>query len=265
VEMDDFGSAYSSLNMLKEIQVDALKLDMRFLYGDDPDGRGGTILSSVLRMARYLELPIVAEGVETVEQARFLVSIGCTQAQGFYFYRPMPVDEFENLLTRRPLVRINDATQTVAEASVRRVWSIDGEFSMMLSTIPCAASLCEMAEDDIEILRINDEYLAVTHDHAERIYQNGFNVRKLTTKNGYQGLLMLFKRALESRGISEGKYPRISEDGSHQKFHIKVKYLSGDASRALFFVTYLLLPDTAESPTIIETLLRSVRKHKRFR
>ncbi len=265
VEMDDFGSAYSSLNMLKEIQVDLLKLDMRFLYGDDPDGRGGTILSSVVRMARYLELPIVVEGVETVEQARFLASIGCTQAQGYYFYRPMPVDEFENLLIRHPLVRINDTTQTVTEASVRRVWSIDGDFSLMLGTIPCAASLCEMAGDNIEILRINDEYLAVTRDHAERIYQYGSNVRMMTTRDGYQCLLVLFRRALETHGFSEGNYIRISEDGTHQKYKLKVKYLTGDAARSLFFVTYLLLPECGDPPAIIETLMRSVRKHKRFR
>ncbi|MCE5344310.1 MAG: diguanylate cyclase [Eubacteriales bacterium] len=265
VEMDDFGSAYSSLNMLKEIEVDLLKLDMRFLYGDDQNGRGGIILSSVVRMARYLALPIVAEGVETVEQARFLASIGCTQAQGYYFYRPMPVDEFENLLIRHPLIHINDVTQNFSESSVRRVWSIDGDFSLMLATIPCAASLCEMIGDNIEILRINDEYLAVTHDHAERIYTCGSDVRTMTTKEGYQCLQVLFRRALETRGISEGNYLRIGEDGSHQKYRLKVKYLSSDATRSLFFVTYLPLPDDTEPPAIIETLVRSVRKRKRFR
>jgi EAL domain-containing protein (putative c-di-GMP-specific phosphodiesterase class I)/GGDEF domain-containing protein len=162
VEMGDFGSAYSSLNMLKEIEVDSLKLDMRFLYGDDQDGRGGTILSSMVRMARDLSLPIVAEGVETVDQARFLASIGCTLVQGYYFYRPMPVADFERLLAQHPVKAYANTPNSFSDTVLRRVWSIDGDFSLMLSTIPCAASLCEMSEGKIELLRVNDEYLTVT-------------------------------------------------------------------------------------------------------
>ncbi|MDD3410323.1 MAG: EAL domain-containing protein [Eubacteriales bacterium] len=100
VEMDDFGSGYSSLNMLKEIPVDVLKIDMRFLSGGDSTGRGDSILDSVVNMAHRLGLPVVAEGVETREQVDFLSSLRCDSAQGYYYYRPMPVQEFEALLAR---------------------------------------------------------------------------------------------------------------------------------------------------------------------
>jgi diguanylate cyclase (GGDEF)-like protein len=239
VEMDDFGSAYSSLNMLKEIQVDLLKLDMRFLYGNDPDGRGGTILSSVVRMARYLALPVVAEGVETVEQCRFLASIGCTIGQGFLFYRPMPVGDFERLLAARPQKPFRSVGDIFPESAVRRVWSIDGDFNLMLSTIPCAASLCEMSGTNIELLRINQEYLAATGDRAERVYQSGTSLRKLTTGEAYQNLLALFKQAFDTQGVAEGTYRHLGEDGSQRAIRLKVKFLSGDAVRSLFFVTYL--------------------------
>jgi len=238
VEMDDFGSAYSSLNMLKEIQVDLLKLDMHFLYGSDPDGRGGTILSSIVRMARYLSLPIVAEGVETMEQARFLDSIGCTLGQGFLYYRPMPVSEFERLLSTPLSKPFRNTGDVYPESAVRRVWSIDGDFSLMLSTIPCAASLCEMNGENIELLRINREYLAMTGDRSEHIYKNGTNVRTLTTEEGYGHLLSLFRQAFQTQGVAEGIYRRYTESGDLCDYRLKIKFLTGEAVRSLFFITY---------------------------
>ena len=77
VEMDDFGSGYSSLNVLKNIDFDVLKLDLKFIRGAINNSRGGTILSSVIRMAKWLQIPVIAEGVETLKQADFLKSIGC--------------------------------------------------------------------------------------------------------------------------------------------------------------------------------------------
>ncbi len=95
VLMDDFGSGYSSLNMLKDIPVDALKIDLNFLSGADTLGRGKNILSSVVGMSRSINLPTIAEGVETKEQADFLRSIECHRAQGYFFYKPMPIEDFE--------------------------------------------------------------------------------------------------------------------------------------------------------------------------
>ncbi len=238
VQMDDFGSAYSSLNMLKEVSVDLLKLDMRFLFGNDQDGRGGTILSSVVRMARYLQLPIVAEGVETAEQARFLHSVGLAVGQGFYFHKPMPVEAFERLFAQCPLRPIGTVSDMYPEATLRRLWSINGDFSLMLSTIPCAASLCELTGDKIEILRINDEYLAMTHDQLERIYSLGTDVRTLTTAENYRELLTLFGRALDTKTAAEGRYARLGPDGALHRYHVKITYLSGDRIRSLFFITY---------------------------
>ncbi|MFW4355904.1 EAL domain-containing protein [Gordonibacter sp. KGMB07426] len=101
VEMDDFGSGYSSLNTLKDVPVDALKIDMGFLDARDRT-RGGIILASVVRMARLLDLPATAEGVETQEQAVYLASIGCEYMQGYLFSKPLDRASFERLLTEQP-------------------------------------------------------------------------------------------------------------------------------------------------------------------
>lgn len=97
VEMDDFGSGYSSLHMLKEVPVDRIKLDLHFLTGKGDPERGRIIVTDTVRMVHNLGMNLIAEGVENVAQARFLQGIGCAEMQGFYFYKPMPVREFEAL------------------------------------------------------------------------------------------------------------------------------------------------------------------------
>lgn len=93
--MDDFGSGYSSLNMLKDIQIDILKLDMGFLKSSDHSAKGGNILAAIMQMAHSLKMQTIAEGVETKEQVEFLKKIGCQCVQGFYFAKPMKASEFE--------------------------------------------------------------------------------------------------------------------------------------------------------------------------
>ena len=101
VEMDDFGSGNSSLHMLKEVPVDRIKLDLHFLTESGDQEKGRIILSNMIRMVESLGMDLIAEGVETVEQADYLLSQGCTQMQGFYFYRPMPIEEFIKLFEER--------------------------------------------------------------------------------------------------------------------------------------------------------------------
>ncbi len=96
VEMDDFGSAYSSLNMLKDIEVDVLKLDMAFLRQSQNTERGQVILQMIIGLAKRLEIPVISEGVETAEQLQFLSELGCDVFQGFYLGRPMDVKQFES-------------------------------------------------------------------------------------------------------------------------------------------------------------------------
>ena len=97
VEMDDFGSGYSSLNALKDIDIDKLKLDMRFLSGESSE-KGCIIVRYIIGMAQALCLPIIAEGVETLEQAEMLRALGCSEMQGYYFSKPVPADVYERLL-----------------------------------------------------------------------------------------------------------------------------------------------------------------------
>ena len=95
VEMDDFGSGYSSLNMLKDIHVDVLKIDMAFLKKAEDEERSRKILQMIITLSKHLEMPVITEGVETEEQVRFLSEMGCDMFQGYYFAKPMSVEMFE--------------------------------------------------------------------------------------------------------------------------------------------------------------------------
>lgn len=100
VLMDDFGSGYSSLNTLKEIPVDVLKIDLKFLPAGENDEKANLIIKHVVEMAVDLDLMIIVEGVEREEQVEFLTKIGCKIAQGFYYYRPISVLEYEVKVTQ---------------------------------------------------------------------------------------------------------------------------------------------------------------------
>lgn len=97
VEMDDFGSGYSSLNMLKDLHVDILKIDMAFLNKAKDEERSKKILQMVIGLSKQLGMPVITEGVENEEQVSFLSEIGCEMFQGYYFAKPMSLEEFERI------------------------------------------------------------------------------------------------------------------------------------------------------------------------
>ena len=104
VAMDDFGSGYSSLNVLKELKFDSIKLDKEFLSGFEENPRAQKVIEGAVRMIKTLGVKVVTEGVETREQAEFLRKCGADLAQGYFFSRPVTVATFEQLLQKKTLM-----------------------------------------------------------------------------------------------------------------------------------------------------------------
>ena len=107
VEMDDFGSGYSSLNMLNQMKLDILKLDMKFIQTETAKPAEQGIIRFVVNLARWLNLSVVAEGVETRSQLERLREVGCDYVQGYFFSRPLPVKDFEVLLQNQSVHDMN--------------------------------------------------------------------------------------------------------------------------------------------------------------
>ena len=156
IMMDDFGSGYSSLNVLKDIEVDILKIDMRFLSDTENEARSENILAAVVRMAKWLNLPVIAEGVERKEQVLFLKSIGCEYVQGYYFARPMPVEEYEKLAFETE----HEAKVVTAEQSqeYNAQWSNTSQLELLFSNMVQAIAVYEYGDADIEVVRVNNAY-----------------------------------------------------------------------------------------------------------
>ena len=96
--MDDFGSGYSSLNVLKNVKLDVLKIDMKFMSKGEGDKRGAKILKAVIKMAESLKMPVIAEGVEEKHQVEMLKELGCNYIQGYYFSKPISTEEYRKLI-----------------------------------------------------------------------------------------------------------------------------------------------------------------------
>ena len=155
----NFGSGYSSLNVLKDIVVDVLKMDMKFFAGDDREGRGENIMAAVIRMAKWLNMPVVAEGVERIEQVEFLRSIGCEYVQGYYFAKPMPVEEYEKLQFDRPHAERKKETERLVD--IDSLWTPASQLESLFLNAKQGVAVYEYGKEQIEIIRVNNAYYEV--------------------------------------------------------------------------------------------------------
>ena len=158
IEIDDFGSGYSSLNTLKEVPAQVVKLDMRFLEGSGNAARGGSILESMVRMTKWLGMSVIAEGVEEAEQADYLKSIGCNYIQGFYYARPMPVENYEKLLDNAGREERRMVMETVENLNGSDLWSPASVDSIIFNSFVGAACIYEYHNGNIELLRATKKY-----------------------------------------------------------------------------------------------------------
>lgn len=158
VWMDDFGSGYSSLNMLQDSHFDLIKLDMRFMHNF---GRKNEMITgSVISMANRLGIDTLAEGVETAEQRRFLRNVGCGRIQGYYYCKPEPLeDEFNSGLS------IENADHSSYLEKVSRVdlsspfaFEQDPLVSDMMDALPCSIAEWHPESEDLVLMRANESY-----------------------------------------------------------------------------------------------------------
>ena len=109
IAIDDFGTHYSSLSYLKRFPVTKLKLDQSFIRGIESDNKDREMIKAIIFLAASFELEIVAEGVEQLEELKFLFDNGCSQFQGYYFFKPMKAEEIEQILSSPLNIKYSNA------------------------------------------------------------------------------------------------------------------------------------------------------------
>lgn len=238
VLMDDFGSGYSSLNMLKDIDVDILKIDMKFLKdNDDTKQRGGNILEAVVRMAKWLNLRIIAEGVETKEQVDFLLSIGCSYAQGYYFYKPISILEFESYLCEENKIDVNGIEEINGDYN-KFIEFLHADFStnIIWNKVSDGMAFYELFQDTLELLKVNQAYLQMMNCTREELDANDRNILNYVAKQDRERLIHALKESICYP--DEGKNVKIRRLDSSNKIKLisfRCFYIAESDGRQIFF------------------------------
>ena len=163
--MDDFGSGSSSLSMLHTMNLDVLKTDVQFMSKDEQDRRAISIVESVISMAHMIGMSVVTEGVETEEQMNSLISMGENYAQGYYFYKPMPKERFEQLISNPDNITAGYHKKSIRSAGQLRFREIIREglvSETLLDNIIRAAAIYREENGRIRLVQINDQYSSIT-------------------------------------------------------------------------------------------------------
>lgn len=230
IMMDDFGSGYSSLNTLKEIHVDILKVDMKFLLGGNDDGRKERILTSIIRMAGWLNIPVIMEGVESARQVRFLRSIGCGYVQGFYFAKPMPWETYEKMIRDTQSAGPENAEDAVYTKINAAVLSDDENLELLFDSLHTAAAIFEYDNGKASPLRVNREY------NTKFGYgRNVFSHDLLCREDADSQLRKMMKKIRGNRTGAFDSFELVQENGRKRNFCVFTDRI-GEVRNSIIFL-----------------------------
>ena len=236
VSMDDFGSGYSSLNMLKDVPTDILKVDMKFVSGIESSERAGSVLTSVIRMAKWLEMDVIVEGVETKGQLDFLRSIGCDSIQGYYFAKPMPTEEFVTLLgkTGKGHSRKDEEAVSVTE-SLQALMDSNEKTSMLFNHMIGGVGIYELYNDVLEIVRVNDGYYELTGATPQTLLRDTKNANAWVNIQDRPSLIAACRQAEKTEKVTCVSVRRYHQNGTQMWIEVRVRYMGKRAGRSLFY------------------------------
>lgn len=223
--MDDFGSGYSSLNMLKDIPVNILKIDMRFVQDISYSDRAASVLSSVVRMAKWLEMRVVAEGVETAEQLTFLRSIGCDSVQGFYYSRPLPEADFVQLLECDALETSRQKEVSLLEDSDFNVFWNSQQGVAVLNAMVGPVGIYELGETQLELICVNDSYYEMTGITPSTLFSETLQATSWIYQDDREVLLQACRQAVQTRRIQCIKIRRHLDSGRMFWMEMRIRYI----------------------------------------
>lgn len=258
--MDDFGSGYSSLNMLKDMPVDILKIDLKFLSDtqQEDNGRGGNILNSVVRMAKWLHIPVIAEGVESQQQIDFLRTIGCECVQGFFYSKPVPVDVYAELVDKGysdtvKHLRVGGACDSAD------MMTMSAQLTVLFNSSRGAIGLYELVGRSLEILRVNDGYFKMFGDPRDKVYgPDNFIVDRIEPEDRDK-FWQAISEAQSKQGTSECEIRRRCSDGRIVWIRVRSSIIFVENLRTLLYLVMDDITTLAEERVNLKRIMDHLR------
>ena len=237
VLMDDFGSGYSSLNMLKDVNVDVLKIDMKFLKMDENTmDKGMGILEAVTRMANIMGLRMIAEGVETEDQINYLLNMGCIYGQGYFFYKPLPVEEIKILLNDENNVDYRGIqARKIEHVRFKDLFQSELASDSILNNILGPIAIYDVYCDNVELLQVNDKYCLLVGQDPVDLAEN-VQVMEAIHPDDRKKMQNIFQRSFQRLAEgAEGTVRRRREDGQYIWINIKAFFLREQDGHKMFY------------------------------
>jgi len=260
IEMDDFGSGYSSLNMLSDLPIDTLKLDMRFLQSAGKKRRND-ILPFMVSMAKWLGVHVIAEGVETAEQVSFLHSLGCNCGQGFYFAAPMPPDEYERLMRSGRHWSVGaEPFPGSGIVSLEELWNPMSSFNRIFDGFIGTLVIFEFTGTELRFIRANEKYYGMSSvPFGRRRGAQDLDVLRYTLPADAQRLRSSLMAAAEAGGefVTDVRWhgEHAADNVSWQHMQFKIIGRSGQVT--LFLA---LMEDITASKNVEHSLLEAAQR-----
>lgn len=238
VLMDDFGSGYSSLNTLKDLPIDVLKIDMKFLDSFETSKKSAIILETVIRMAKWMKLRVVAEGVEHRKEWDYLKSMECDLVQGFYFYKPMPEKEFLLLLERisnEGTISLADDASEIENTMLEVLRGGNLQNNSLFYDMLGGMGVLEMTDEHLEIIQVNKGYYEVIYQ-SDRGHQEDISVLNKEIEEPERSILVEKCRAAkEKRSVQQVQVHHRREDDTYVWLNAKIRYVGRQGKRSLFY------------------------------
>ena len=256
VEMDDFGSGYSSLNMLKNVPVQTIKLDLRFIDDLEDNSKAGNIISSVVRMAHGLGMGVISEGVETRQQADFLKNLGCDLMQGYYFSKPLPIEEFE----KKCMTRLGDMTKVPAPQMlnmdlIQEFLRANNNSSFIFNHCVGAGAVMEYDGTKVQIVLANDKFSELNGASTDELNVADLNEHTVFLAEDAEKVAKCIKQTI-AHGEAKCK---VFMKPSAKWVEIRDTLITRDGVSALIFTQ---LEDVTQEHFLQEELRKVQEKHE---
>jgi len=236
IAMDDFGKGYSSLNMINEVAVDVLKLDMRFMENLDTKNRGKNAFSFVVNLATWLDLPIIAEGIETETQVTFLRSLGCNMGQGYLLSHPQKAEVFTNTLGNYKNLLPKEEQKIIKRKGViEEFWRHNSMASNIFNVFVGALALLEEQGKKLSIIRANDRFNSIFGKAKLDLLFRNHNVLDGIHKDDLQGFMAMTKTAqLSNQEVSFDSRWNTLEKGKVVWLHSNMRAIYHDNQKTIY-------------------------------